>query len=156
MNDNERIENLENEVEKLKVIIKMLKKDAGLLPVKAQTTPEKQPEEFNIENGVLCEYLGNSGEVNIPYGVTRIAKNAFREKKTIKKVNCPDTLTEIGNSSFHNCKSLVVDNFKNVTKIGEKAFYNCKNLHISVPATCEIGNDAFYGCKKVVIRGVNN
>ena len=34
--------------------------------------------DFEIENGVLKEYLGNSETVVIPHGITRIGNKAFQ------------------------------------------------------------------------------
>ena len=206
MNDNEKIENLENEIKSLKGIIEILSKDAKFTPGKAQTTPEKppvevfedvsvkqtkmffeddtidvtpyDPEDFDIEDGLLHEYLGKREEVTIPYGVTIIGNGAFKNNQRIKKVNFPDTVTEVSKQAFCNCKNLVeVNNAKNVIKIGSTAFYecsslkrlrfsenieligenafsDCSNLRISVPSTCKCVGWAFYCCKNVVIREV--
>ena len=208
MNDNEKIENLEKEIKSLKGIIDILSKDAKFSPVKAQTTPENprveisedipeeqamkffeeeiidiftelyDPEEFDIEDGILHEYLGDSEEVTIPYGVIKIGNGAFNNNQKIEKINFPDTLTEIGKRAFAKCTNLAeINNIKNIKKIDDRAFDNChilkrlrfsenikligegafnwcQNLRISVPETCECNYGAFNRCKSVVIREV--
>ena len=161
MNDNEllaRIENLENEVETLKVIIKMLKKDADFSAIKKTPEESYDPNEFDIEDGVLYEYLGNSEEVTIPYGVKIIGENAFKENQKIKKVNFPDTVTEIDQYVFYNCVSLAeVNNTENITKIGCYSFFNCSKLEkININNVIKIGNGVFWECKSLKRLRISN
>ncbi|MBD5159252.1 MAG: leucine-rich repeat domain-containing protein [Ruminococcus sp.] len=160
MNENEilaRIENLENEVESLKMIVKMLSKDSDFSTVNVPVTPEKQPEEsydpndFDIENGVLVEYTGKSEEVTIPYGVTIIGNGAFSQNKTIQKVNFPDTVTEIGEKSFYRCSKLVEVNISvNCIKMGSSAFASCHNLEkIDINNIKRIPRFAFDLCRNL-------
>ncbi|MDE6672231.1 MAG: leucine-rich repeat domain-containing protein [Ruminococcus sp.] len=154
MNDNEllaRIENLENEVETLKVIIKMLKKDADFSALKKTPEESYDPNEFDIENGILYKYLGKSEEVTIPYGVKIISENAFAGNNIIKKVNFPDTVTEIEEYAFCGCENLVeVNNTENITKIRSNTFYRCIKLEkININNVIKIGNYAFYECESL-------
>ena len=183
MNKNEilaKIEDIEHELQELKDMVEMVSKDGELLPVKAQTTPERPQsydhEEFDIKDGVLRTYYGNSEEVNIPYGVTKIGQEAFYNNETIKKVNFPDTVTEIDDYAFFECENLVeVNNSKNVEKLYDSAFMFCFKLEkidvdnvIEVKACglldCKnlkklrfsknikkIGDNAFYGCENLNI-----
>ncbi|MCM1505668.1 MAG: leucine-rich repeat domain-containing protein [Ruminococcus flavefaciens] len=169
MNDNEKIENLEKEIQSLKGIIEILAKDAKFSPVKAVSTPERPPievfeeesfgepeeiidifpteyaeEDFDIEDGLLHEYLGDSKEVTIPYGVTKIGNGAFRNNKKIQKVNFSDTVMEIGTQAFAGCDNLVKINLPyNLKTIGTEAFAKCANL-VTVNIS---GNDVIIGSK---------
>ncbi|MDE6833498.1 MAG: leucine-rich repeat domain-containing protein [Ruminococcus sp.] len=166
-----KIEDIQKELQELKDMVEIASQAGELLPVKAQTTPERppveiveeqaeiidipseeyDPNEFDIEAGVLVEYTGNSEEVTIPYGVTKIGQLAFWYNQTIKKVNFPDTVTEIENQVFFRCKNLVeVNNSKNVTKIGEFAFCHCCKLEkIDIDNIIEIADRAFYHCESL-------
>jgi len=61
----------------------------------------------------------------------------------------PDSVTEIANDGFKDCKNLTGITFSNSVKtIGNNAFYRCRNL-TSVEFSNSIktiGNNAFYGC----------
>ncbi|MDE6502486.1 MAG: leucine-rich repeat domain-containing protein [Ruminococcus sp.] len=182
MNDNEKIKNLENEIQELKNIIEILAKDAKFSPVKAETTPDVvppyniedspnnstnmvnengeiidvpytsyDPEEFDIENGLLHEYLGESEEVTIPYGVTKIGNCAFQNNRTIKKINLPETVKEIGKKAFSECNNLVEVNISgNDIIIGTEAFSSCCSLEkINIDNIKEIYNRAFRYCSNL-------
>ncbi len=92
------------------------------------------------------------------YHVTSIAKNAFKNNKSLKKVTIGNYVETIGDNAFYGCTSLTSVKFgKNVTTIGNKAFYNCKKLtSITIPSKVnKIGKQAFYKCsqlKKITIK----
>ena len=93
-----------------------------------------------LEDGTLelSEYRGTSKIVNIPervWGrkVTRIGIICFRKNYMGKEgglngfqVYIPDTVTEIGDGAFRECKSLTITGAKNVEKIGVGAFFGCE------------------------------
>ena len=148
-----RIETIEKELQELKKIVKESAQEETERPPEeiAIFSEEYDPNEFGIEYGILYDYLGNSKEVTIPYGVTKIGTDAFIWNKTIKKVNFPDTVTEIGEYAFYNCENLVeVNNSKNVTKIGECAFHACLKLEkIDVDNVTEVESCAFCKCENI-------
>lgn len=182
----EKIEKIESELQSLKSMIKTSANNAEFAPVKTANLPTKLPVEvfgeFDIEDGILHQYLGDSEEVTIPDVVTKIGHNAFKDNKTITKVNLPDTVTEIGENAFYQCKNLVeVNNVRNIIEIGKTAFYycnsleklrfsnnlksigegafnSCSNLSISIPETCNYcecdNNRCFQYCRNVMIREV--
>ncbi len=92
------------------------------------------------------------------YQVTSIAKNAFKNNKSLKKITIGNYVEKIGDNAFYGCSALAsVKLGKNVTAIGNKAFYNCKKLtSITIPSKVnKIGKQAFYKCsnlKKITIK----
>ena len=51
--------------------------------------------EFDIRNGILYKYTGNSEVVVIPDSVHIIHEKAFRHCAVIKSVEVPDSVTSI-------------------------------------------------------------
>ena len=95
-----------------------------------------------------------SGKITVPreiggYAVTAINKFAFYRCKNISEVVIPDTVEEIGESSFEECSS--VTNFQmgvNVKTIGKWAFSCCGKLKsVTLPkSVVTIGEGAFNSC----------
>ena len=87
-------------------------------------------------------------EVEIPNSVIKIGDRAFENCTNLEKVNIPDTVAEIGDNTFENCTSLQNIYIQNsVKEIGECAFENCTLLNsIDIPESVtkiKIGTDAF-------------
>ena len=86
------------------------------------------------------------------YKVTKIADNAFKNNKKLKKVKIGSNITSIGKNAFKGCTNLQkVTLGKNVKKIGNSAFEGCKKIK-SIKLTKNIttlGNKVFYNCKKL-------
>lgn len=61
-----------------------------------------------IENGVLIEYKGTSGDVIIPNCVTIIGDNAFIRCSSLTNITIPDSVTSIGFSAFKGCSKLKI------------------------------------------------
>ncbi len=86
-------------------------------------------EEFVIEDGVLIQYNGNSSDVTIPDGVTKIGDEAFYRNDTIETVKFPDSVTEISTESFWACSNLKEVIFpQNLKTLGYGAFAICDSL----------------------------
>lgn len=88
--------------------------------------------------------------LTIKEGTQAIDKNAYANHSELKEVNLPNSLEEIGFSSFSRCVSLNKINLpKNLTGIGPEAFKFCKSLkHIELPENLyKIGQDAFRCCE---------
>ncbi len=62
--------------------------------------------DFQIENGVLINYLGKDEEVTIPDNVFSIGDLAFLNNSFIKKIIIPASVRKISEYAFSNCYSL--------------------------------------------------
>ena len=104
---------------------------------------------FIVVRGVLYSYGGESLEVTIPDGVTRIDTGVFDGMCGITSVTIPDSVTDIGASAFNGCDDLTNVTIGNgVTCIGESAFGSCWALkEILLPSSVtNIGDSAFHEC----------
>ena len=110
--------------------------------------------DFEIKNGVLMKYRGNSKNVVVPDGVSEIGKYAFYEPdKTsdIERIVLPESLTRIDDYAFMNCKKLkdviIPDGVEYLS-----GFYGCSSIKsIEIPRSVEtIGDHAFTLCTKLI------
>lgn len=89
--------------------------------------------EFEIENGALKLYKGNSEHVVIPNSVTIIEYTAFsycNNNHSIKSIVIPNSVTRIGSGAFTNCCSLTSIHIPaSVTEIAPRAFQGCFSLN---------------------------
>ena len=85
-------------------------------------------EEFEIKRKVLIKYNGDSKNPVIPYGVKKIASDAFYCAK-IDTVSIPETVKEICDNAFIGSYLREVTIPKSVEHIGEGAFALCDYLH---------------------------
>ena len=91
-------------------------------------------------NGGVLEEL----DVNCPFG-----KSTFARITTLKKVTLGDSITEIPEMAFYECKWLqTVSIPSGLTKIGTQAFFGCSSLqNVTLPESLkEIGYRAFRDC----------
>ena len=113
-----------------------------------------------VVNGNLCEYYGESDDIVIPEGVSKISTGVFCQRENIKSVVFPEGLTAIGDSAFGNCTGITSLKLpESLETIGEKAFWNTSLSCIEIPKnTTSIGEKAFDSCsllKKIIIQGNN-
>ena len=87
--------------------------------------------------------------IDIPYGVTKIANNAFAYCSNLVSVSMPVTLKTIGENAFLDCASLPsVAIPDSVTNIGNCAFGNCRMLYgVTIPSSVQtLSTSAFNNC----------
>ena len=103
-----------------------------------------------IENGKLVKYTGHEVVVTITDVVKIVGQYAFKGNE-LKQVNFPYGVEEIGRQAFYGCKQLVTYTFKDgscLTAIGNNAFEGCVSLKTAViPQSVTVVKDkAFAGC----------
>lgn len=123
-------------------------------------------EEYNYvivkdEYVILNIYFGNEKNPEIPEKINgkpvKIIGSSCFAAKEIESITIPDTITEIWEMAFLNCRKLSsVTLSKNLTKISNKAFESCRSLQsIELPETLEAINVyAFFDCsslKKITV-----
>lgn len=107
----------------------------------------------NDEYVLLSIYLGNEKIPTIPEKIdgkpVKIIGSSCFASKEIESITIPDTVTEIWEMAFLNCKKLSdITLSKNTEKIGNKAFEGCILLqNIELPKTLKtIDAYAFFNC----------
>jgi len=112
------------------------------------------PEKINSIGSKIITGCKNLEKIEIPYGMVTLGRTL--SESSIKTVIIPDTVTDILDYAFFDCRQL--ENVKipsSVKKIGKYAFKDCRNLaEIIIPDNVkEIDNQAFSGTalKKVSI-----
>ena len=123
-----------------------------------------------IVDGKVVGYNGSSTEVYIPMKystgedtayVTGISASAFKNS-SVRSVSIPATVTEVGDSAFYGCSSLVTVLFPDgnyVRTYGDSAFRGCSSLRGFgfSDRTSRIGGYAFYGCSSLnTVTGLEN
>ncbi|MDE6705450.1 MAG: leucine-rich repeat domain-containing protein [Treponemataceae bacterium] len=101
-------------------------------------------------------WTGDSTKLIIPAGATQIRANAFDTyyytDRSIVSVTIPNTVTDIGQQAFRNCKKLETAVISGtMASIGESAFNGCellKNVTIS-EGVASIKKNAFQGCSSL-------
>lgn len=114
------------------------------------------------EGLVITNYFGFDLKIIIPpflydKKVIKIGKKAF-ENSNCESIVLPDSIIEIEDEAFKNCKSLFeIKLSMNLQKIGRWAFFWCKSLKsITLPETLNcLGTECFVnsGIEQVVIPG---
>jgi len=91
--------------------------------------------------------------VELPEGLIRIEDMAFHSCETLKRINIPSTVTEIGNCAFQHCsfkcyEELVIDLPSNLCRLGQRAFQFCQSLQrINIPSgVTAIEQEIFWDC----------
>ena len=104
---------------------------------------------FNKDKTTLIAYRSKDTNYIIPNSVTNIGDKAFEDCKSLVSIKIPNSVTYIGDKAFWKCISLNSINIPNsVTNIGNFAFSWCKSLtSINIPdSVTYIGKDAFGEC----------
>lgn len=69
------------------------------------------------------------GSVIIPEGVVKLGRGAFFECEYLRRVEVPETVTDLESRVFQVCKNLESIKILGVKNIGELAFAGCNKLH---------------------------
>lgn len=104
-------------------------------------------------------YIDNgSTVVRIKDGTVGIINYCFYQNETIKSVEIPNSVKEIGRAAFYGCTALVSvtlpydeESDAGLTAINDYTFYKCSSLSsVELPKTVKsIGRSAFYQCASV-------
>lgn len=104
-----------------------------------------------VGDGILIDYNGTGGVVDIPSGVKYIS-TAFSRNPSIIEVNIPDTTTSIGSFAFQGCSQLTTVSMPDaVTSIARCAFIECGQLcDIKISNSLQyLGESAFSNCSSL-------
>lgn len=96
-------------------------------------------------------YVNNelTQDIVVPNTYT-ILKNTWFNQSKIKSVS-GDSILEVSEEAFSECKNLTTANFPNATKYGTRAFYSCESLtSITTSNITEIGEYTFNVCTHLV------
>ncbi len=102
----------------------------------------------------VCVPLGISGEIDFPDSIRKIGDSSFHNCKSLTSITIPEGVTSIGDYAFQGCSSLVnVTLPDSLVSIDFFAFANCRNLtSITIPSNVSyIGRSAFEGCTSLSI-----
>lgn len=112
--------------------VELLSRKYPISQIKEKLSPEIiQPskKDFEIEDGVLIEYNGESTKVVIPNGVVAIGDFAFTLCSEITEITIPKTVKSIGHNAFWHCANLnSVKIPYSVMNIDDNAFEDCPKL----------------------------
>lgn len=106
-----------------------------------------QDGDFEIKNGVLIKYNGDSQKITVPDGVIGIGANAFYCKYQAKEIILPNTIKFIDCNAFADCSKLEKINLpEGIQCIGAKAFSRCDSIEkLELPSSViELGYKCFY------------
>ena len=101
----------------------------------------------------------NIKSIKLPNSVTNIGNYAFAECRSLTSVTIPNSVTNIGEGVFNACSSLTSVTIPNsVTSIGGTAFGFCSNLtSVTIPNSVEsIGYRAFWECSSLTSVTIPN
>lgn len=107
---------------------------------------------FRSERGLILSFsLGTEKNVIVPEGINIIGKNAFYNSD-IESITLPESVFEISDASFMNCKSLSKVKLPNgLRELGRSVFHSCVSLEsIRIPESVTvIPNSAFFDCSNL-------
>ncbi len=104
-------------------------------PGKSNQSSVSEADAFEINDGVLISYNGNSANVLIPQGVIEIGNQAFYRNMYIENVTIPNSVTKICKNAFAYSRFLEkVTIPSSVMEIEDSAFFGCT----AVTIFCEV------------------
>ena len=132
----------------------------GMMYYKITSKSPKEVVVNKAEESVIKIEIPNNVKIegNV-YKCTSIAKEAFKNCKSLTTISIPNNVATIGVSAFWNCVGLTsIDIPNSVTTIGENTFYGCSGLtSISIPnSVTTIGEKTFYDCRGLTSISIPN
>lgn len=112
-----------------------------------------------VASGMLIKCKEDVYEIEVPYGVSVIGKNAFVESAHLTKVIIPSSVTRIDREAFWNLKFLKTVHLSDgLNAINEEAFWGCQMLEqITLPPSLtHIGARAFKFCSSITSIGLTD
>lgn len=89
--------------------------------------------DFELIDGELINYKGSSAFVVLPFEVTSICDNAFKDCENLKEVILPNSIKTIGINAFKNCKNLKLDKIpSSLYSVSIDAFDGCNFENIKL------------------------
>lgn len=109
-----------------------------------------QPETKVICNSALCNCWGFEKAI-LPKGLVKIGDNAFYTCRSLKSIEIPNSVSDIGKWAFYHCSLVSLSIPNSVRHIGKNAFSYCKKLKtIYLPEGIRvIGENPFIGCENL-------
>lgn len=149
-----------DEITRIHAIAKAPDKLKSLQSIEQYYITTTDPEgNFVIDtNGIITEYLGTNNYLTIPDTINGIIVTGIGEKvfyssevrETIVMVECPETLTYVGDKAFCQCRSLYLFEADNLTIVGNWAFRYCSKLEVVELTKLEdVGEFGFGLCKSI-------
>lgn len=111
--------------------------------------PAVTMDRLTTQDGILKKCEDNGKSIDVDYGITEIAAEAFKGRRALHYINLPETLEIIGLESFRGCSNLkAIEIPEKTTRIGESAFRDCIDLKkLLITNNCiKIGERAFENC----------
>ena len=115
---------------------------------------KEKHDDFSFSGAELINVKADREIITIPFGVKKIAANAFRGLKKVKYISVPNSTTSIAPGAFAGLDSLEgVFMSTGVNEIPADTFKNCKNLSNVIGSTItNIGDYAFEGTNMVNLK----
>lgn len=106
-----------------------------------------QPETNVICNSALCNCWGFEKAI-LPKGLIKIGDNAFYTCLTLKSIEIPNSVSNIGKWAFYHCSLVSLSIPNSVRSIGEWAFAGCEDLKCLYLSNgiSKLENGVFSGC----------
>ena len=61
---------------------------------------------FVIQEKTVVAWSGDALDARVPYGVTHVGPNAFKNCKKLARVRLPSTVVSVDSGAFYGCDSL--------------------------------------------------
>ena len=106
------------------------------------------------ENGYITAYLGSADNLVVQDKINGkkiigVGDRVFLKSETLKSIVLPDSVIQLGNACFNNCKYLTDIIARGVKYVGDTCFYYDTYANITLGSLERAGMSSFYNCRKV-------